>query len=625
MVASVLGAVGAGYRLRDVTFRESGQDITGAVELTLPGGPPPVERDLPEPSFQTSSRSPGAPIGSRPPDEVLRRAITEHAVAILQARGEPARYERLLGEVLLGLDRSGHLQRVTVDWAAEERRAAGLPPEHGDSRTGPRAHGRVRPGASRHPRARRRDADDPVDRRASSGGRRHGHLVPASDPIVARPRSTVRGWSGPPVLSPNTEPATTGYWIPRGLLDEPEALPSADAWAAPPAFEATPPIRATPHLTSLRPMTPGSLARMCSRAGPGAALAATGDRRRARRARRDGDGRRRRRMARRPGPARPRPRSCPASRPPIGTTSPTRSGPCSTQSRRSSIASDHPHLVEVEPGRWWLRDAARHARRPRRRSPTASSGPCSRCCPPAAGIPAAAFNDRIASMFRGHDTPDEELIRACVDSYRGDHPRLGRAAPGAGHPPGPVSGSTASSWPGSPSWGIGWACASGSRPASSAGCTRAGQRASCSRRPSSGSTCRSSRPGPVEALEQIDCIWYLRGKATFLFEVEWTAMLGEPCSGAARPSRRVIPSCGSWSSQRRGRSSSGSSWLGRRCCGSGSSRTTGTSSRRSTCARLVARGDPDPRRPWPAAGPRPGRRVDWASSCRCSATPPEER
>ena len=26
--------------------------------------------------------------------------------------------------------------------------------------------------------------------------------------------------------------------------------------------------------------------------------------------------------------------------------------------------------------------------------------------------------------------------------------------------------------------------------------------------------------------EAIDCIWYLRGKATFTFEVEWTAMVG---------------------------------------------------------------------------------------------------
>ncbi len=34
-------------------------------------------------------------------------------------------------------------------------------------------------------------------------------------------------------------------------------------------------------------------------------------------------------------------------------------------------------------------------------------------------------------------------------------------------------------------------------------------------------------PGPSEALEGVDCVWYLRGKATFLWEVEWTAMLDE--------------------------------------------------------------------------------------------------
>ena len=32
-------------------------------------------------------------------------------------------------------------------------------------------------------------------------------------------------------------------------------------------------------------------------------------------------------------------------------------------------------------------------------------------------------------------------------------------------------------------------------------------------------------PGDAQTLESLDCVWYLRGKATFLFEVEWTAML----------------------------------------------------------------------------------------------------
>ena len=34
--------------------------------------------------------------------------------------------------------------------------------------------------------------------------------------------------------------------------------------------------------------------------------------------------------------------------------------------------------------------------------------------------------------------------------------------------------------------------------------------------------------GPETELERVDCAWYVRRKATFLFEVEWTAMLGDP-------------------------------------------------------------------------------------------------
>ena len=32
----------------------------------------------------------------------------------------------------------------------------------------------------------------------------------------------------------------------------------------------------------------------------------------------------------------------------------------------------------------------------------------------------------------------------------------------------------------------------------------------------------------VDALSQVDAIWYIRGKLALMFEVEWTAMLGEP-------------------------------------------------------------------------------------------------
>ena len=34
-------------------------------------------------------------------------------------------------------------------------------------------------------------------------------------------------------------------------------------------------------------------------------------------------------------------------------------------------------------------------------------------------------------------------------------------------------------------------------------------------------------PGPQEALEEIDCVWYVRGRGAFLFDVEWMAALDE--------------------------------------------------------------------------------------------------
>jgi hypothetical protein len=43
---------------------------------------------------------------------------------------------------------------------------------------------------------------------------------------------------------------------------------------------------------------------------------------------------------------------------------------------------------------------------------------------------------------------------------------------------------------------------------------------------------------PADALAAIDALWYLRGKLAFLFEVEWTAMLGEP---VLRRGREIEP------------------------------------------------------------------------------------
>ena len=76
-----------------------------------------------------------------------------------------------------------------------------------------------------------------------------------------------------------------------------------------------------------------------------------------------------------------------------------------------------------------------------------------------------AFFERIATMFTGHDLPDETLVRACLESYRSPASTPDRLR----HPRRPARAaarSTPSSSARSPMAAIGWACGSGSRSAS---------------------------------------------------------------------------------------------------------------------------------------------------------------
>jgi hypothetical protein len=181
-------------------------------------------------------------------------------------------------------------------------------------------------------------------------------------------------------------------------------------------------------------------------------------------------------------------------------------------------------LTEIEPGRWWLAETAdREAAAPPLAdrvewavySLLSTAGPLSE----------AAFYDRIATLFTGHDLPDETLVRACLDSYRSlastpdhlvtsddllrrsqEHTELLAAITEAGH--------------------------------------RLGLRVWLAEREQARRHGRGhlgdlldererdaylgSIGRAVDALSQVDAIWYIRGKVTMMFEVEWTAMLGEP-------------------------------------------------------------------------------------------------
>lgn len=180
-------------------------------------------------------------------------------------------------------------------------------------------------------------------------------------------------------------------------------------------------------------------------------------------------------------------------------------------------------LGEIEPGRWWLTDpddVAGAAIPVADRVEWAVFSLLSTAGP----LPERSFFDRIASMFGGPDLPEEGLVRACLEAYRSikstpdrvvtaddllkrseEHTELLAVITEAGHRLGMRT------WIG---------------------------RREQTRRHAGGTLGDLLDPSEQHAflgsissapeLADVDAIWYVRGRAAFLFEVEWTAMLGEP-------------------------------------------------------------------------------------------------
>jgi len=181
-------------------------------------------------------------------------------------------------------------------------------------------------------------------------------------------------------------------------------------------------------------------------------------------------------------------------------------------------------VVELESGRWWLgepedREAAAVPLADRVEwavySLLSTAGP----------IGESAFFERVAALFSGHDLPDEALVRAALSSYRSpastsdrlitnedlrgrtsEHTELLALLANGGHRLGMRV------WLGRREQG-----------------RRIGDRILADyldereRDPWLPSLSRA----PAEDIEGVDCIWYLRGRAAVMFEVEWTAMLGD--------------------------------------------------------------------------------------------------
>ncbi len=419
LVAAALGGIGAGYRLLDARLGEPEDEHGGVVELLPPGGAmPPGPRSRANVTLDSlpggagdSALVPGrglfsAPerIDARPFSSIeAARSVTDTAVDVLKARGEPARYERLLGEILVGLDRTGQLRRLV---AGEVRWGDEFVPEAEDDGPASAAAASNEADPESPPGAPRRGPS-----RTSARGPRFG----------AGPRST-RGFRAF---------ATGGY--------------------APPARPA-----------------------VGARSG--------------------------------------------------GTPSPDPVERVLALVRDELARPTQRRLAEIEPGRWWLADKAERdaAAVPLSdRVEWAVYGLLSTAGP----LSENAFFERVAAMFGGHDLPDEALVRTCLASYRSpastperlvtgedvrrrtaEHTELIARIANGGHRIG------MSVWIGRREQGrrlgdrlLGEFLDERERRAFLPGIARA----------------------PLEDLEAVDCIWYIRHRGAFLFEVEWTAMLGD--------------------------------------------------------------------------------------------------
>jgi hypothetical protein len=182
-------------------------------------------------------------------------------------------------------------------------------------------------------------------------------------------------------------------------------------------------------------------------------------------------------------------------------------------------------LVELEPDRWWLAD---------RDDRLAAATPLAdrvewavySLLSTAGAMTEAAFMDRLGSLFGGYDLPDEELVRACLDSYRdpSDASDLLTTADDLVRRSAEQTELLAALVDGGHRLGLEVWLGTREQTRRHDG-TLLGARLTDRER---SIHLPVVARGPVEELEAVDAIWYARGRIALAFEVEWTAMLGEP-------------------------------------------------------------------------------------------------
>ena len=298
LIAASLAGAGAGWRVAAARLAEPGRSPGGILSLIPPGGRlgtsprtranralPPAPGGAGDPGVVTTRGLFGGPvpIDGRFSVSELKRVVTEAAVAVLQARGEPADEQHLVGEIVVALDRSGQLRRYAV---------AAARPRLGSPRPTPPRAARPRRRASRCPGrppgnswpswrpswAGRTSAASPPPRGAASGlptratrpRPRPPLPIASSGPSSAcwgpappsprqpsgrgstrcspAPTRPIRGWwtpawratGSPPRATDDSSPATTcrrGRWStpPRSPCWPTWGTASAFTWPSPPA------------------------------------------------------------------------------------------------------------------------------------------------------------------------------------------------------------------------------------------------------------------------------------------------------------------------------------------------------------------------------------------------------
>jgi len=194
--------------------------------------------------------------------------------------------------------------------------------------------------------------------------------------------------------------------------------------------------------------------------------------------------------------------------------------------RKELRRPEHPRLVEVDDDVWWLRAEADLAAAKQALSERVEWGIFS-LLSTSGGISEASFDERVRRLFRGPETADAELVRACLESYRTHEPseddliRTDESLQRRYAEHGEM---------------VGLLTEFGHRLGMRVWIAKREQRrrfgaatlAELLSDPEQRVYLPLVAPGPQEVLEELDCIWYVRGRGAFLFDVEWQAVLEEP-------------------------------------------------------------------------------------------------